>query len=191
MNCTVSDNILTSCADDSANAGLGNIYAVFASQVDAVTTDVSHRVTAVTLNGGAKFIKIEGRFEQKDIATEMSRENYNKSIERTLNAFVPNLREAKAALLNDYSTGKKLFVIVETYNQGVGGKLAKVFGYDSKLGIEDGGALLTVNEVIEGEIGGRIGADLTFVAKATELMRDFVGTIVVEDGSTGTTVTLG
>jgi len=51
--------------------------------------------------------------------------------------------------------------------------------------------MLVVNEVIEAEIGGQIGYNVTFTAKGTELLRDFNGDITVEDGATGTTVSLG
>jgi len=192
MGCTVSDNILTNCFDDSVNAGIGQIYFVFAEQVSAVTTGANHTVTAITTVGSAKFVKMDARFESKDLTTEMTRENYGKSIEKTLNAFIPNLRSVNAELLNDAATGGKLFVIFATNNadETSGNKIAKVFGWDNKLGA-DGGAMLVVNEVIEAEIGGQIGYNVTFTAKGTELLRDFNGDITVEDGATGTTVSLG
>lgn len=194
MSCTVSNNVSIACLDESANAGLNKIYFVYEGQLSAEPTlgATEHTVTGVSLSGGAVFVELEGRFQTKDITTEMTRENGGKTVARTMNAFIPNVEKVKAKLLNDYTEGKKLFVIVSSYNKaGSTNKRGLVFGYDSKLGKKDSGAMLVVNEITEAEVGGQNGYNVTFTATATEPMREFEGTITVEDGSTGTSVTLG
>jgi hypothetical protein len=192
MSCSVTNNVLISCLDESANAGLQKIYFLYEGELTAEPTlgATEHTVTGVTASN--EFVELEGRFQTKDISTEMTRENGGRTVSRTLNAFIPNVEKAKAVLLDAYTQGKKLFVIVGTYNKaGATNKRGLVFGFDANLGKEDSGAMLTVNELIETEIGGQNGYQVTFTATATEPMREFEGTITVEDGSTGTAVTFG
>ncbi len=194
MSCTVSNNVSIACLDESANAGLNKIYFVYEGQLSAEPTlgATEHTVTGVSLSGGAVFVELEGRFQTKDVSSETTRENGGVSSARTLNAFIPNIEKTKAKLLNDYMKGKKLFLIVGTYNKaGATNKRGLVFGYDAELGKKDSGAMLIVNEITEAEIGGQNGYNVTFTATATETMREFEGTITVEDGSTGTSVTFG
>jgi hypothetical protein len=194
MSCSVTDNVAILCADESANAGLNKIYFVYEEELDGEPTvdATEHTITAITLDSGSKFVELEGRFQTKDLTSEMTRENGGKTVTRTLNAFIPNMEKTKAKLLNDYTEGKKLFLIVSAYNKaGATNKRAYAFGYDSKLGAKDSGAMLVVNEVSEAEIGGQIGYNVTFTATATETMREVEATITVEDGSTGTSVALG
>ena len=113
-------------------------------------------------------------------------------MERTLNCFIPNMEKAKAKLLNEYSEGKKLFVVVSSYNKAdATNKRAYVFGYDDKLGKKDSGAMMNVSEISEAEIGGQIGYNVVFTAVATETMRELEATITVDDGATGTAITFG
>jgi hypothetical protein len=166
---------------------------VFSDQVDTVTVGVSnaHTITAVSTVGAAKFIRMKARFETKNIETTMDRTNWNKRSERVLNAFIPNLSATHAELLNDYSNGKKLFVIAALNNYSSADvREAIVPGWCNNLK-EESGMMLTVNETIEDSVGGVIGYNVTFTGIATELMRKYIGTITVEDAATGETVTLG
>jgi hypothetical protein len=194
MACAVSNNVAILCDDESANAGTQSIYLVYADQLTTEPTlgASDHTVTGVTLNGAELFVELEGRFQKKDISNEMSRENGGKAVERTLNCFIPNMEKAKAKLLNEYSTGKKLFVVVSSYNKAdATNKRAYVFGYDATLGSKDSGAMINVSEISEAEIGGQIGYNVVFTATATETMRELEATITVEDGATGTAITFG
>lgn len=193
ITCTVTSNLTNTCADDAANAGMQDLYMVFSDQVDTVTVGVSnaHTITAVSTVGAAKFIRMKARFETKNIETTMDRTNWNKRSERVLNAFIPNLSATHAELLNDYSNGKKLFVIAALNNySSTDVREAIVPGYCNNLK-EESGMMLTVNETIEDSVGGVIGYNVTFTGIATELMRKYIGTITVEDAATGETVTLG
>ena len=193
MSCLVTDNVVIACADESANAGLNDIYFVYEEQLDGeLTVDASnHTLTAVTLLSSAVFVKLEGRFQTKDITAEMTRDNGGRTIARTMNAFIPNVEKVKAKLLNAYTTGKKLFVLVGSYNSTGTYKRAYAFGYDAQLGKRDSGAMLTVSEIVEAEVGGQNGYNVVFTATAIEPMREYVGTIVVEDGATGETINFG
>jgi hypothetical protein len=188
--CTVSQNIGINCADDQANAGLQDVYLVFSEQLDTVTPGAAnaHTVTAVTTVSSAKFVRVRGRFEKKSLESAMSRENYGRRSERTLNVFIPNFDVLTAQYLNDYSCGGKVFVIVALNNKTGSDRNAVVFGWDGKIE-EEGGALMVVNEQSDEEIGGVIGYNCVFTSIATEPMRRYIGTITVEDGSTGETVT--
>lgn len=192
--CAVTDNLLIACADDDANAGLQSAYLVFMEQIDSVTLGSSTKdnVTAIATLGSAKFVELQGRFEKSSLTGEMTRENYGRSVERTLNMFVPYMEGTKAQILNNLSAGGKLFVIAASNNVDAssGNNIAYVFGWDKKLK-KTGGAMLVVNEQIDAETGGIIGYNLVFTARGTELLRDLDGDIVVEDGSTGTTVSFG
>jgi len=163
-------------------------------QIDTVTLGAltKDNVTAITTVGSAFFTELQGRFEKGSLTSEMSRENYGKRVERTLNMFVPYMEGTKAQILNNLSSGGKLFVVVASNNLDAssGNRIAYVFGWDKKLQ-KTGGAMLNVNEVIEESTGGIIGYNLVFTAVATELIRDLDGDIVVEDGATGTTVSFG
>lgn len=193
MNCTVSENIVTSCAEEGAISGLSTLYFVFGSQVDASTVTygaTDHSITAVGTVGAAKFVKAVARFESSDLSNEMNRDNYNRRIERTLNFFLPSdFNKDTAKLLNDYSFGKKLFVIASLNDAAASGnEKGVVFGWSQKLK-ENAGAKLLVNETVEAETGGLIGYNCTLSGVSDELMRRFIGTITVEDGATGETVT--
>tara|TARA_R110002096_G_scaffold172291_5_gene345860 strand:+ start:287 stop:877 length:591 start_codon:yes stop_codon:yes gene_type:complete len=192
--CVVTNNVEIECADESANAGLQSIYFAYASQLTAEPTlgIAEHTVTGVVLNGAELFVEMQGRFETKDITTEMTRENGGRRVERTLNCFIPNVEKVKANLLNEYSQGKKLFLIVSSYNKaGATNKRAYVFGYDSEFGKKDSGAMMNVGEIVEAEVGGQIGYNIVFTAVAQEPMREMEGTITVEDGATGTAIVFG
>lgn len=194
MACAVTNNVAILCDDESANAGTQNIYLAYSEELTVEPTlgATEHTVTGVTLPASTYFIELQGRFQTKDITNEMSRENGGKTIERTLNCFIPNMEKVKAKLLNDYSTGKKLFVIVSSYNKAdATNKRAYVFGYDSKLGKKDSGAMLNVSEISEAEIGGQIGYNVVLTAVATETMRELEATILVQDGAAGTSITFG
>jgi len=192
-NCTVASNLLINCVDDQANAGLGKIYLAFVNQVDtsAITYSATdHSMTAVGLLDSAVFVELEGRFELTDYASTSNRDNYGTTYERTLNAFFPNLTKERQFILDNLSKGKKLFAIVAGYESTGTQKRAFVLGWDKKLGAE-GGAMLNINEIVAGEISGQNGATAVFTAKSTELLREFVGSITVEDGATGTSVSFG
>jgi hypothetical protein len=45
--------------------------------------------------------------------------------------------------------------------------------------------------MVEATINGQNGYMVQFVGNSTELTREFIGTITVEDGSTGTSVVIG
>lgn len=192
--CAVTSNLLISCADDDANAGLQSAYLVFMEQIDSVTLGAltKDNVTAITTLGAAKFVELQGRFERSALTSEMTRENYGKRVERTLTMFVPYMEGTKAQILNNLSSGGKLFVVAASnnINASSGNRIAYVFGWDKKLA-KTGGAMLTVGEQIDQETGGNAGYNLTFTAIGTELIRDLDGDIVVEDGATGTTVSFG
>lgn len=191
--CTVTDNVVIACADESANAGLNDIYFIYEEQLDGEPTvsPTDHTITAVTTLSAAEFVKMEGRFQTKDISNEMTRDNGGRTVARTMNAFIPNVEKVKAKLLTAYTTGKKLFVMVGSYNTVTTEKRAYVFGYDAVLGKRDSGAMMVVSEIIEAEVGGQNGYNVVFTATAVEPMREYVGSIVVEDGATGETINFG
>tara|TARA_R110000803_G_scaffold28710_1_gene66129 strand:- start:1870 stop:2451 length:582 start_codon:yes stop_codon:yes gene_type:complete len=189
--CIVTNNVEISCEDESANAGLQSIYFSYASQLASEPTlgVAEHTVTGIVMNASEELVELQGRFETKDITTEMTRENGGRRVERTLNCFIPNVEKVKAFLLNEYTQGKKLFLIVGSYNKsGATNKRGLVFGYDSTFGKKDSGAMMNVGEITEAEVGGQNGYNIVFTAVASETMREFEGTIAVK---TGQTVTFG
>ena len=109
----------------------------------------------------------------------------------TVNTLIPNLDTVKSFLLETYGK-QKLVVIAELYEKDAtsGNRKAVVIGLDSKM-LSDAGAMLNFNATVEAEQGGLNGYNATIVGVQAESPRFFKGTITVEDGSTGTTVTLG
>ena len=190
--CTFSDNIVMECGDDFPSAGLGNFYLAPVRQVDldATTFGVNaHNITAIALKSAGKFIKLEGRVATKDLAAENTKDAGGNSFAPTVNIVLPNINEARSFLLE--KVGKqKLVVICELYEKEGAFRRAVVIGLDSKM-LSDAGAMFSFNATVEAEQGGLNGYNATITGVQAESPRFFKGTIVVEDGSTGTTVQLG
>jgi len=192
MGCAViSNNVAYGCDSDVSLAGLKNIYLIPVADVDAVTlgaTALEHTVTAITTTG-AKFVSIQARFETKDYTDEMNRENYNTKTEKTLNAVVPGMEKATLGAINELASSSKFLVIAELTNvNSAGVSKAVVIGWDKNLK-KEAGLLVAANSTIETDISGIIACSLVMTGVGTEVVRRFEGTLVVEDGGSGTTVT--
>jgi hypothetical protein len=191
--CALTDNILNQCGDDFPLAGVGNIYLVPARQLDATATvfgTTTHDITAVAVSGGGFFVQIEGKVSTKDLASENAKDGGGNVHNLTVNAMIPNLDKDKSFLLEEYGN-QKLVVIAELYElASSGNRKAVVIGLDKKMGL-DAGATLAFNTVSEAEQGGANGYNTVITAVQGESVRFFTGSIVVEDGGTGTTVNLG
>ena len=190
--CEFSDNIVMGCGDDFPSAGLGNFYLAPVRQVDLDNTTfgtTAHNITAIALKSAGKFIKLEGRVATKDLAAENTKDGGGNSFAPTLNIVLPNINEARSYLLE--AVGKqKLVIIAELYEKEGANRRAVVIGLDNKM-LSDAGAMLSFNANVEAEQGGLNGYNATITGVQAESPRFFKGSIVVEDGSTGTTVTLG
>jgi hypothetical protein len=103
---------------------------------------------------------------------------------------VPKVEKTKAQILQGFMALRGVAGLVETYEATGATKQALVFGYDKKIG-KDAFLKATVSQMIEATIDGQNGYMVTFVGMATELSREFIGSITVEDGDTGTTVSFG
>ena len=191
--CALTDNILNQCGDDFPLAGVGNIYLVPARQLDATATvfgTTTHDITAVAVLSGGFFVQIEGKVSTKDLASENTKDGGGNVHNLTVNAMIPNLDKDKSFLLEEYGN-QKLVVIAELYELAASGnRKAVVIGLDKKMGL-DAGATLAFNTVSEAEQGGANGYNTVITAVQGESVRFFTGSIVVEDGGTGTTVNLG
>jgi len=191
--CALTDNILNQCGDDFPLAGLGNIYLAPVRQLDGTATvfgTTTHDITALALQAGGFFMKIEGKVSTKDLASENAKDGGGNVFNLTVNALIPNLKAASSFLLEEYGN-QKLVVIAELYELGAGGnRKAVVIGLDAKMGT-DAGATLAFNATSEAEQGGVNGYNTVITAVQGESPRFFVGAITVEDGATGTTVNLG
>jgi len=192
--CPLTDNILNQCGDDFPLAGLGNIYIAPVRQLDPAVTVFSattHDITALGLQSGGFFMKIEGRVSTKDLATENAKDGGGNVFNITANAVIPNLDTVKSFLLEEYGN-QKLVIIAELYELDAtsGNRKAVVIGLDKKMGT-DAGATLAFNNTSEAEQGGVNGYNTVITATQGESTRFFKGAIVIEDGATGTTVNLG
>jgi hypothetical protein len=191
--CALTDNILNQCGDDFPLAGVGNIYLVPARQLDATATvfgTTTHDITTVAVLSGGFFVQIEGKVSTKDLASENAKDGGGNVHNLTVNAMIPNLDKDKSFLLEEYGN-QKLVVIAELYElASSGNRKAVVIGLDKKMGL-DAGATLAFNTVSEAEQGGANGYNTVITAVQGESVRFFTGSIVVEDGGTGTTVNLG
>jgi hypothetical protein len=191
--CPLTDNILNQCGDDFPLAGLGNLYLVPARQLDATATvfgTVTHDITVLTVSSGGFFVKIEGKVSTKDLASENSKDGGGNVHTLTVNANIPNLAAAKSFLLEQYGN-QKMVIVAELYELAASGnRKAVVIGLDKKMGL-DAGANFAFNTVSEAEQGGVNGYNAVITAVQGESVRFFTGALLVEDGSTGTTVNLG
>jgi hypothetical protein len=192
--CALTDNILNQCGDDFPLAGLGNIYLAPVRQLDMTATvfdATNHDITALALQAGGFFMKIEGRVSTKDLATENAKDGGGNVFNITANAVIPNLDTVKSFLLEEYGN-QKLIVIAELYELDAtsGNRKAVVIGLDKKM-LQDAGATFAFNNTSEAEQGGVNGYNTVITAVQGESTRFFKGAITVEDGATGTTVNLG
>lgn len=192
MSCTILSNLTLSCADEVVNGGFSKIYLKSDAEIASVTFGVApaHTVTAVTTVSDAKFVEFQGRFGTKSLSSEATKENGGISIVRTLEVFVPKVEKAKAEILQGFMSQRGVAGIIEMYESTGTYKQGLFVGYDKKLGA-DAFLKATVNEMVEATIEGQNGYMVTFVGNATELVREFIGTITVEDGATGTDVQFG
>jgi len=192
MSCAITSNLSVTCADETANGGLSRIFMVADKQVASVTFGVSpaHTITGITTVDSAKFVEYMGRFETKSISTEANKDNGGVRYTHTIELFIPKLNKTKAEVLAQLDAVRGTVAIVETYESAGTDKQALVFGYDKKIG---GDAFLkgTTAQMLEATVNGQNGYMLTLVGAGTELTREFIGTITVEDGATGTSVSFG
>jgi hypothetical protein len=192
--CAFTDNILNLCGDDYPLSGVGNIYIAPVRQLDPAVTVVSattHQITALGLLGGGFWSKIEGRVSTKDLATENAKDGGGSVFSITANAVIPNLDAAKSFLLKKYGE-QKIVAVIELFTKdaGTGNRKAIVVGFDDLMGVS-AGATLAYNDTLEAEQGGVNGYNVVITATQGESPRFYKGAIVVQDGSTGTTVNLG
>ena len=192
--CPLTDNILNQCGDDFPLAGLGNIYVAPVRQLDPAVTvfdAANHDITALGLQSGGFFMKIEGRVSTKDLATENAKDGGGNVFNITANAVIPNLDTVKSFLLETYGN-QKLVVIAELYELDAvsGNRKAVIIGLDNKMK-QDAGATLAFNNTSEAEQGGLNGYNTVITAVQGESTRFMKGDILVQDGATGTTVSLG
>jgi hypothetical protein len=191
--CPLTDNILNQCGDDFPLAGLGNIYLAPVRQLDDSATvfgTTTHDITALALQGGGFFMQIEGKVSTKDLASENAKDGGGNVHNITVNALIPNLDKDKSFLLEEYGN-QKLVLICELYELAASGnRKAVVIGLDKKMG-SDAGATFSFGTTSEAEQGGVNGYNTTITAVQGESVRFFTGNITVEDGATGTTVSLG
>jgi len=190
--CAFSDNLVMGCGDDFPLAGLGNIYIAPVRQVDLTATTFSttnHDITAIALKSAGKFVKIEGRVNTKDVATENAKDGGGNVFTVTANAVIPNIDKVRSFVLEQFGN-QKLVAIAELYEKTGSNRKAVVIGLDAKM-LSDAGAMLNFNTTVEAEAGGLNGYNCIFTATQGESPRFFTGDITVEDGSTGTVVSLG
>jgi hypothetical protein len=191
--CALTDNILNQCGDDFPLAGLGNIYLAPVRQLDDSATvfgTTTHDITALALQAGGFFMQIEGKVSTKDLASENAKDGGGNVHNITVNARIPNLDKDKSFILEEYGN-QKLVLICELYELAASGnRKAVVIGLDKKMG-SDAGATFAFNTVSEAEQGGANGYNSIITAVQGESVRFYTGDITVEDGATGTTVSLG
>ena len=192
MSCSVLTNLTIGCADETANAGFSKMYIKADAEVTAVTFGAStaHTVTGVTLADGAVFIELNGRFATKSIASEVAKENGGAMYTHTLEVFVPKVEKTKAEFLANLDKIRGVIAIVEMYEGAGSNKQGLFFGWDKKIG-KDAFLKPQISQMVEATINGQNGYMVQFVGNSTELTREFIGTITVEDGSTGTSVQIG
>jgi hypothetical protein len=192
--CPLTDNILNQCGDDFPLAGLGNIYLAPVRQLDMSATvfdAATHDITALSLQAGGFFNKIEGKVSTKDLASENAKDGGGNVYNLTVNVLIPNMDTVKSFLLEEYGK-QKLVLIAELYELDAvsGNRKAVVIGLDNKM-LTDAGATFAFNNTSEAEQGGVNGYNCIVTAVQGESPRFFKGAITVEDGATGTTVNLG
>ena len=192
--CPLTDNILNQCGDDFPLAGLGNIYLAPVRQLDMSATvfdAANHDITALSLQAGGFFNKIEGKVSTKDLASENAKDGGGNVYNLTVNVLIPNMDTVKSFLLEEYGK-QKLVLIAELYELDAvsGNRKAVVIGLDNKM-LTDAGATFAFNNTSEAEQGGVNGYNCIVTAVQGESPRFFKGAITVEDGATGTTVNLG
>ena len=191
--CALTDNILNQCGDDYPLAGLGNIYLAPVRQLDDSATvfgTTTHNITALALQAGGFFMQIEGRVSTKDLASENAKDGGGNVHNLTVNCNIPNIDKDKSFLLEEYGK-QKLVLICELYELAASGnRKAVVIGLDAKMG-SDAGANFAFNTISEAEQGGINGYNCVITATMGESVREYTGSITVEDGATGTTVNLG
>ena len=192
--CPLTDNILNQCGDDFPLAGLGNIYLAPVRQLDMSATvfdAANHDITALSLQAGGFFNKIEGKVSTKDLASENAKDGGGNVYNLTVNVLIPNMDTVKSFLLEEYGK-QKLVLIAELYELDAvsGNRKAVVIGLDNKM-LTDAGATFAFNNTSEAEQGGVNGYNCIVTAVQGESPRFFKGSITVEDGATGTTVNLG
>lgn len=190
--CAFEDNIAMQCGDDFPLAGLGDFYVAPVRQVDLANTTFSstnHSITAIALKNAGKFVRVEGRVNTKDLASENTKDGGGNVHTITANAVVPNIGKVKSFILEKFGN-QKVIIIAPLYELETTNPKAVIIGLDKKMKA-DAGAMLNFNTTVEAEAGGLNGYNLAITATQGESPRFFAGTITVEDGSTGETITLG
>jgi len=192
--CPINLELTNQCGDDFPLAGLGNFYLAPVRQLDMASTvfDAAvHDITALALQSAGTWAKLEGKVSTKDLATENAKDGGGNVFTITVNAVVPNIDSEKSAKLQSFGN-QKLVIIAELFelDATTGNRKAVVIGLDIKMGI-DAGAMFSFNDTVEAEQGGLNGYNCVITAVQGESPRFFKGSILVEDGASGTTVTLG
>lgn len=192
MSCSITTNLAIGCQDETANAGFSKIFLKADKEVVSVAfgTAPAHTVTGVTLIAEAKFIEFNGRFATKSLNSEATKENGGVMYTHTIEFFVPKIDKVKAAVLQQLHAVRGFVAIVSGYEVAGANKQGLFFGFDKKIGAD---AFLkgSASQILEATIDGQNGYMVTLVGMATELTREFIGTIVVEDGASGTSVVIG
>jgi len=192
--CPINLELTNQCGDDFPLAGLGNFYLAPVRQLDMASTvfDAAvHDITALALQSAGTWAKLEGKVSTKDLATENAKDGGGNVFTITVNAVVPNIDSLKSAKLQSF-VNQKLVIIAELFelDATTGNRKAIVIGLDKKMRI-DAGAMFSFNDTVEAEQGGLNGYNCVITAVQGESPRFFKGSILVEDGASGTTVTLG
>ena len=192
--CPINLELTNQCGDDFPLAGLGNFYLAPVRQLDMASTVFGaavHDITALALQSAGTWAKIEGKVSTKDLATENAKDGGGNIFTITVNALVPNIDSEKSAKLQSFGN-QKLVIIAELFelDATTGNRKAVVIGLDKKMRI-DAGAMFSFNDTVEAEQGGLNGYNCVITAVQGESPRFFKGSILVEDGASGTTVTLG
>jgi hypothetical protein len=190
--CNIATNLTIGCADETANAGFSKMYLKADEEVVSVTFGAStaHTVTAVTLADGALWVEFNGRFATKSIASEVAKENGGAMYTHTLEVFVPKVEKTKAEFLANLDKIRGVVAIAEMYENAGSNKQGLFFGWDKKIG-KDAFLKPQISQMVEATVNGQNGYMVQFIGNSTELTREFIGTITVEDGATGTSVVIG
>tara|TARA_R110000772_G_scaffold5658_2_gene20234 strand:- start:2993 stop:3562 length:570 start_codon:yes stop_codon:yes gene_type:complete len=181
----ITTDVLISCADENRRGGIKGVYVINKDDIVSFTASATNQsYTAVTLSTtNDVFYEIEGELETKVYSSEGSRENGSISYETSLEVFTPKMEKVKAFGINEYVESCGLVIIFETYNKATTENIAFVLGYDEIMGT-DASVNAVTNEVLEGELQGQNGYTVTFAGKQAQLLREFVGTITLNGGTT-------
>ena len=184
----ITSDILVDCNSENRRGGAKRMWVANRDNVSSFTAGSVHDYTAVTMDATSDvFFEVEFEFETLSVSQEGSTENGSAAGETTIEVFVPKQDKTKGKDIQDLFESCKLVVVIETFNVVSAANQAFVYGYDEILK-EKGALVMAVSPVLEGELQGQNGYNLTFTGKWGEIAREFVGSLPTNlDGN----VTLG